>query len=116
MLFRNTLSLPVFYNYVGEDDHPKIADYLLNLNKHQIYDLGLVLGLSDRKLRGMEDSRRFLDDVIIAWLRREDQVCCCHCSRMQLTYFSTCMHIMHTSSAEYTTLMFIMHWHCEYIR
>lgn len=44
------------------------------MNKHQIYVLGLALGLSHNKLENMQDSWRFLDDVIIAWLRREDQV------------------------------------------
>ena len=62
------------WNYVGGNDHLEITDYLLSLNKDQIFNLGLVLGLDYRKLSAMEDSKRFLDDVIIAWLRREDQV------------------------------------------
>ena len=39
-----------------------------------VYNLGLVLGLRQTKVRAMKDSDTFLDDVITAWLRREDKV------------------------------------------
>ena len=38
------------------------------------HDLGLVLGINQHKTKAMMDSSTFLDDVIAAWLRREDQV------------------------------------------
>ena len=52
-----------------------LTEYLLSLNKYQIYHLGLVLGLSQGKVKAMVVSETFLDDVITAWLRREDEVC-----------------------------------------
>ena len=59
---------------LGEEDLLDITDYLLPLEKMHIYNLGLVLGISQRKTKGMMDSSTFLDDIITAWLRREDQV------------------------------------------
>ena len=38
------------------------------------HDLGLVLGINQHKTKAMMDSSTFVDDVIAAWLRREDQV------------------------------------------
>ena len=54
----------------------EIASYLWQLEKMQIYHLGLVLGLSQHHMKNLKDSETFLDDVIMAWLRREDQVQC----------------------------------------
>ena len=58
----------------GEEDLTDITDYLLPLEKIYIYNLGLVLGISRHKAKKMMNSDTFLDDVIAAWLRREDQV------------------------------------------
>ena len=44
------------------------------MEKKHIYDLGLVLGLTQTKVKAMMDSDTFLDDVIAAWLRKEDNV------------------------------------------
>ena len=44
------------------------------MNKTHIYNLGLVLGLRQTKVKALKDSDDFLDDVIAAWLRKEDQV------------------------------------------
>ena len=44
------------------------------MEKSQIYNLGLVLGLRQTKVKTLKDSPTFLDDVITAWLRKEDQV------------------------------------------
>ena len=44
------------------------------MEKTDIYNLGLVLGLSQHKVKAMKDSETFLDNVITAWLRKEDQV------------------------------------------
>ena len=51
-----------------------ITDYLLDMEKSQIYNLGIVLGLRQNKVKTLKDSETFLDDVITAWLRKEDQV------------------------------------------
>ena len=58
----------------GEEDLTDITDYLLPLEKIHIYNLGLVLGISQRKAKTIMNSDTFVDDVIAAWLRREDQV------------------------------------------
>ena len=52
----------------------EITDYLLELDKTHIYHLGLVLGLSHHRVKKMEDSKTFLDDMIAAWLQKVDQV------------------------------------------
>ena len=57
-----------------ENDLLEITDYLLNMEKSHIYNLGLVLGLTQTRVKAMKDSDTFLDDVIAAWLRREDYV------------------------------------------
>ena len=44
------------------------------MEKAHIYNLGLVLGLKQMKLKALKDSDSFLDDTISAWLRKEDQV------------------------------------------
>ena len=64
----------LFIAIPGEEDLIDITDYLLPLEKTHIYNLGLVLGISQHKTKAMMDSTTFLDDVIAAWLRREDQV------------------------------------------
>ena len=51
-----------------------ITDHLLDMEKTHIYNLGLVLGLKQTKVKSLMDSTTFLDDVIAAWLRKEDQV------------------------------------------
>ena len=42
--------------------------------KNDIYNLGLTLGLYYPRLTKMKDSETFRDDVIAAWLQKEDQV------------------------------------------
>ena len=51
-----------------------ITDYLLEMEKTHVYHLGVVLGLKQTKVKALKDSDTFLDDVIAAWLRKEDQV------------------------------------------
>ena len=55
-------------------DHFAISEYLLPLNRRQMHHLGVALGLDHRKLRDMMHSDTFSDDVIYAWLLKEDQV------------------------------------------
>ena len=60
--------------YTDEEDLLDVTDYLLGLDKPSIYQLGLVLGLSNRRLKGMKDSDTYLEDTIEAWLQKVDQV------------------------------------------
>jgi len=62
------------YLFTDQDNHVEITNYLLELDKIHIYHLGLVLGLSEPRVRGMEDSKTFLDDMVAAWLQKVDQV------------------------------------------
>ena len=39
-----------------------------------MYTLGLAFGLSQGKVKRMRESETFTDDVVAAWLRREDHV------------------------------------------
>lgn len=64
-------SLPILS---ATEDLLEITDYLLELEEKHIYDLGLVLGLEQKKVKDLKRSDSFLDDVISAWLRKEDQV------------------------------------------
>ena len=59
---------------LAEKNLLEITDYLLNMEKHHIYHLGLVLGLTQTKLKAMKESDSFLNDVIAAWLQKEDNV------------------------------------------
>ena len=52
----------------------EITDYLFELDKTHIYHLGVVLGLGHHRVKGMEDSKTFLDDMVAAWLQKVDQV------------------------------------------
>ena len=66
------------YNFVllatAIDDHYDVTNYLLYLGTTHIYNLGQTLGLNQPHVRSMRDSDTFRDDVIAAWLQREDQV------------------------------------------
>ena len=52
----------------------EITDYLFELDNKHIYHLGLLLGLSQERVKEMEDSKTFCDDMIAAWLRKVDWV------------------------------------------
>jgi len=58
----------------GDDDFLEITEYLIDLEKTDVYNLGLVLGLSRRKVVAKMESKTFLDDIITTWLQKEDQV------------------------------------------
>ena len=48
---------------------------MLDLEKTDIYNLGLVLGLKQPEVKKMQGSETFRDDMIAAWLeQKEDQV------------------------------------------
>ena len=58
-----------------EDDLLDVTNYLQYMEKTHIYNLGLVLGLRRIKVKNMKDtSDTFLDDVIAAWLQKQDKV------------------------------------------
>ena len=48
--------------------------YLRNLGQTDIYHLGLTLGLNHPHLKDLESSKTFKEDMIAAWLQKEDQV------------------------------------------
>ena len=52
-------------------DYFKVTNYLKNLEDHQICDVGGALGLAYNVLK---KSRKFPEDVVAAWLRKEDYV------------------------------------------
>ena len=64
----------IMFFYTDEEDLLDVTGYLFRLDKIHIYNLGLVLGLSQHRVKGMKDSETFLDDMIAAWLQKVDQV------------------------------------------
>ena len=52
----------------------EVTDYLLDLGNTDIYNLGIALGLYFPHLKTMRDSETFRDEMIAAWLEKEDQV------------------------------------------
>ena len=60
--------------YTAIDDLLEVTEYLLNLKQTDIYYLGLTLGLTHPHLKNMESSTTFREDMIAAWLQKEDQV------------------------------------------
>ena len=60
------------------DDLVEVTDYLNNLNKSHIYNLGLVLGLDYNRVVDLRDNcgsnQDFLDSVVASWLQKEDRV------------------------------------------
>ena len=62
----------------GTGDLMVVTDYLKCLNKSEIYDLGLVLGLDYHRVVDFEEkyssNRRFLDSVVVSWLQKKDKV------------------------------------------
>ena len=66
------------YLRAGTGDLMDVTDYLKCLNKSEIYDLGLVLGLDYHRVVDFEEkyssNRRFLDSVVVSWLQKKDNV------------------------------------------
>ena len=52
----------------------EVTEYLLNLKQTDIYYLGLTLGLTHPHLKTMERSSTFRENMIAAWLQKEDDV------------------------------------------
>ena len=66
--------LNVCLYHIGDDDHVEIKKYLSKLSKYQVTELGLHLGLSYRWLSDRERSESYRNDVVDAWLKRQDNV------------------------------------------
>jgi len=64
----------ISFRFLAESDIFEITQYLHPINKAQIFRIGLCLGLSYTKLKDTMDSQTYREDVIAAWLRREDDV------------------------------------------
>ena len=66
------LNLLLAHAAIGDLD--EVTKYLLDLRNTDIYNLGIALGLYHPRLKNMETSETFRDDMIAAWLQKEDQV------------------------------------------
>jgi len=64
----------ISFIYTVLEDHFEVTEYLLDLKEADIHHLGLTLGLHYDRLKSMSGSKTFLDDMIAAWLKKEDQV------------------------------------------
>ena len=60
--------------YTAIDTLAEITSYLHPLDKTAVFNLGLVLGLDYNRLKPMQDSPHFLEDMLAGWLQRMDQV------------------------------------------
>ena len=62
----------------GMDNLMEVTDYLNNLNKSHIYNLGLVLGLDYKRVVDLRENcgsnQDFLDAVVASWLQKDDRV------------------------------------------
>ena len=71
-------ALSLLYAFINLPDLSTVTEYLLDLSKPQVYDLGISLGLSLNRVRSEFDAALsttvFLDNVITSWLHRVDQV------------------------------------------
>ena len=66
--------MDIFLQHTAVDDLVEVTNYLLDLVPTDIYNLGLILGLRYPHLVEMRGSKTFRDDMIAAWLQKEDQV------------------------------------------
>ena len=62
------------FRFTAIGDLVDVTDYLLELGDVDLYNLGLILGLNQPRLQNLISSKTFRDDMIAAWLRKEDQV------------------------------------------
>ena len=70
----HTFTAPFSFIHVAIEDHLEVTDYLLDLGKTDIHNLGLTLGLHHHHLKTMGDSETFRNDMVDAWLQKKDQV------------------------------------------
>ena len=62
------------FHFTAIGDLVDVTDYLLELGDVDLYNLGIVLGLNQPRLQNLKSSKTFRDDMIAAWLHKEDQV------------------------------------------
>lgn len=60
--------------HIGESDIFEICGYLHGLDKRSISSIGLCLGLSYAKVEDILQSPTYREDIIAAWIQRQDQV------------------------------------------
>ena len=66
--------LHLVLTHIAIGDLDEVTNYLLDLGNTDIHNLGITLGLFHPHLKNMETSETFRDDMIAAWLQKEDQV------------------------------------------
>ena len=66
------LNLLLAHAVIGDLD--EVTKYLLDLGNTDIHNLGIALGLYHPHLKNIETSATFRDEMIAAWLQKEDQV------------------------------------------
>ena len=64
--------LATSFTYTALKDLLEVTNYILDLQQNDMYNLGIVLGLNQPRLKDRRASETFRDDVIAVWLRRED--------------------------------------------
>ena len=73
-VWKYIICITTSFLFPGEDDLVDVMGYLHTLEKSQLSNLGLVLGLSLHHVRGLMDSKTFLGDVVLSWLSQADSV------------------------------------------
>lgn len=68
------MSMQYTFYSIDLDSLCEVGEYLLELDKMEMYNLGKTLGLNYVKLKNLADSETFCDDVIAVWLLKEDDM------------------------------------------
>ena len=63
-----------FFLHIAESDIFEISGYLHKLDRTNFFRLGLCLGLRHSSIEDMKHSETYREDIIAAWLRRQDDV------------------------------------------
>ena len=67
--------LLIFLNFTTDDSNMReISKYLMKLDKTHLLNLGVVLGLSYQRLKGLQDSLTFRNDLVYGWILKQDYV------------------------------------------
>ena len=66
----------ILLNFITTDDSNmrEISEYLMKLDKTHLLNLGVVLGLSYQRLRGLQDSPTFRNELTLGWILKQDYV------------------------------------------
>ena len=60
--------LATSFTYTALKDLLEVTNFVRDLQQNDMYNLGIVLGLNQPRLKDMRASETFRDDVIAAWL------------------------------------------------